>query len=214
MSLQAITVPPTNAQPPQGVIVLLHGWGANYEDLLGLAPYLNLPNYQFVFPDAPLPHPYNPVGKMWYSFPEDYSFLGKPEFHDRPDLASSRQLLTDFLQALPATTGLPLEQTILGGFSQGGAMTLDVGLNFSLAGLMVLSGYIHSPLQPQQREFPPVLMVHGRQDMVVPITAAQKSREQVRSLGVDLRYQEYDMGHEISPLVLEQIRLFVQDILP
>ncbi len=63
--------------------------------------------------------PYNPTGKMWYNFPDDYSFLGKPEFRDRPDLSNSRELLTDFLKSLIDETKIPFSRTILGGFSQG-----------------------------------------------------------------------------------------------
>ncbi|MGA7936051.1 MAG: alpha/beta hydrolase [Kovacikia sp.] len=212
MSLQAISVPPASGQPAEGVIVLLHGWGANYQDLLGLTPYLNLPMYQFVFPDAPFPHPFNPVGKMWYAFPEDYSFMGKPEFRDRPDLANSRQLLTELIRSLAEQTGVPLSRTILGGFSQGGAMTLDVGVNLPLAGLMVLSGYLHAPLQPEISSFPPVLMVHGRQDQVVPLLSAHQARDSLQGLGIELQYHEFDMGHEIQPIVLEQIQNFVEEV--
>jgi phospholipase/carboxylesterase len=212
LSLQVISVPPASGQPAKGLLVLLHGWGANHQDLLGLAPYLDLPAYQFVFPDAPLPHPFNPVGKMWYAFPDEYSFLGKPEFRDRPDLSTSRDLLTHLLKSLADQTGIPLSRTILGGFSQGGAMTLDVGLNLPLAGLMVLSGYLHAPLQHEASSFPPVLMVHGRQDQVVPLSAAHQTEASLRSLGVDLEYHEYDMGHEIQPIVLKQIQIFVKEV--
>lgn len=215
MSLRTISVPPQQGQAPKGLIVLMHGWGANGEDLLGLAPYLNLPEYQFLFLEAPFQHPFNPVGRMWYDLPEDYRFMGQPEFRDRPDLAESRQLITEVLKSLEGTTGVPLSHTLLGGFSQGGAMTLDVGLDFPLAGLMVLSGYLHAPpTQVTLSECSPVLMVHGRQDMVVPIASAIQSRNALQALGVPVNYQEYDMGHEIQPIVLEQIRTFVNDRLP
>ncbi|MBL1174371.1 alpha/beta hydrolase [Pantanalinema sp. GBBB05] len=212
MALDVITVPPASGQPPQGTMVLLHGWGANYQDLVAIAPYLKLSDYQFVFPNAPFPHPYNPVGKMWYGFPDNYSFAGTPEFSERPDLSTSRQLLTDLINSLPETTGIPLSQTILGGFSQGGAMTLDVGLNLPLAGLMVLSGYLHAPLQPQGNSFPPVLLLHGTEDTVVPIRAAYRARDSLKSLGATVQYEEFNMGHEIQPIVLGYIQNFVKDL--
>ncbi|NJP09995.1 MAG: alpha/beta hydrolase [Leptolyngbyaceae cyanobacterium RU_5_1] len=213
MSLYAITVPPANGQPPKGLVVLLHGWGANYQDLLGLAEFMDLSEYQLVFPNAPFPHPFNPTGKMWYAFPEDYSFMGTVEFGDRPDLSASRQQLTELLKSLADTTGIPLSKTILGGFSQGGAMTLDVGVRLSIAGLMVLSGYLHAPLQPQLSTFPPVLVVHGKQDTVVPLASAHQVQTSLHSLGVAVHYQEYDMGHEIQPIVLGQIQSFVKAVL-
>jgi phospholipase/carboxylesterase len=123
-------------------------------------------------------------------------------------------LLTDFLKALPTTTGVPLSRTVLGGFSQGGAMTLDVGLGLPLAGLMVLSGYLHAPIVPSQTALPPVLMIHGKQDSVVPLAAAQRALASLRSLGAEVRYQEFDMGHEIQPIVLKLIQSFVEELLP
>ncbi|MGI0488707.1 alpha/beta hydrolase [Pantanalinema rosaneae CENA516] len=210
--LDVITVPPASGQPPQGTIVLLHGWGANYQDLVAIAPYLNLPDYQFVFPNAPFSHPYNPVGKMWYDLPDNYSFLGTPEFAQRSDLSTSRQLLTELIHSLPETTGVPLAETILGGFSQGGAMTLDVGLNLPLAGLMILSGYLHAPLNPQGEGFPPVLLLHGTQDTVVPIRSAYRARDSLKSLGATVQYEEFHMGHEIQPIVLGSIQNFVKDL--
>lgn len=213
MSLHAITVPSTSNESPEGLVVILHGWGANAQDVLALATYINLPTIQLVFPDAPFPHPQVPVGRMWYNFPGDFNFQSTPGFRDRPDLSTSRQQLTDFLKSLPDETGIPLSRTILGGFSQGGAMTLDVGLDFPLAGLMVLSGYLHAPLQPHADQFPPVLMIHGGQDVVVPLVAAHQAREGLKSLNVRLNYQEYDMGHEISPIVLEQMQIFIKETL-
>lgn len=213
--LETITVPPSSGQPPKGLIVLLHGWGANYEDLVTLAPFLNLPEYQYVFPNAPLPHPYTPVGRMWYSFPEDFSLLESPTFGQNPELTSSRQSLLELFQSLAASTGIPPERTILGGFSQGGAMTLDIGLQLPLAGLMVLSGYLHGGVQPPRAgTSAPVLVVHGRQDTVVPIQAAWKTRDWLTQLGVSVQYDEFTMGHEIQPIVLEQARQFINAVLP
>jgi phospholipase/carboxylesterase len=211
MTLRTIAVPPAANRVPKGLIILLHGWGANGEDLVGLAEFLDLPDYYLLFPEAPLPHPYNPVGKMWYDLPESYSFLGTPEFGDRPDVSNSRQLLLELIAEQSDRLQIPLSQTILGGFSQGGAMTMDVGVRLPLAGLMVLSGYLHAPLEPQVFPLPPVLMVHGQQDTVVPIAASYQSRDRLQTLGASVNYQEYPaMGHEIQPTVLEKIKTFVK----
>ena len=197
-SLTAITVPPTRGLPPSGTIIALHGFGANAEDLASLAPFLNLPDYQFIFPLAPFPHPSVSGGKMWYDFDANRGY------------AESRQLLTDWLLSLENQTGVPLSRTILSGFSQGGAMTLDVGLTLPLAGLVSLSGYLH-PISASMNKnsFPPVLIVHGRQDRVVPLSSAIKARDTLLSLGVSVEYREFDMGHEVQPDVLNLFRSFV-----
>jgi phospholipase/carboxylesterase len=98
----------------------------------------------------------------------------------------------------------------LSGFSQGGAMTLDVGLTLPLAGLVVMSGYLHPDvINTPQTDFPPTLITHGRYDEVVPLSAALKARAAAESLGVSVEYHEFDMGHEIRPQILEVLREFV-----
>lgn len=178
---------------------MLHGWGANARDLAPLASMLKLPDCQFIFSDAPFPHPQVPGGKAWYAL----------ETQDYQGLSKSRQILFDWLESLEDLTGISLDRTILAGFSQGGAMALDVGLNLPLAGLCIMSGYLH--FQPQARDFPfpPVSIVHGKQDPVVPISAARQTRDALTALGVEVQYQEFDMGHEISLEALSIIESFI-----
>ncbi len=192
-----------------GLLIVLHGWGANAQDLAALAPYLQLPEFQMVFPNAPFPHPYAPGGYMWYDLPDQYSFQSGFELSNSSQVLESRQRLTDWLTALADTIGVPICQTILGGFSQGGAMTLDVGSHLPLAGLMVLSGYLHAPWQPPSSPLPPMLMVHGRHDLVVPIMAARQAHETIIQLGAAVEYRELDMGHEIRPEILNFMQSFI-----
>jgi phospholipase/carboxylesterase len=138
---------------------------------------------------------------MWY----DLSDLSK-----REGLEQSRQQLTDWLQSFNSND-VSLKQTFLAGFSQGGAMTLDVGCHLPVAGLIVLSGYLHPPaVRLLPKTFPPILMVHGRQDPVVPLAAAQQARDVLTQAGAVVDYHEFDMGHEIQPQVLTLIRDFVR----
>ena len=204
MSLQVITVPPTTGNKPSGLIITLHGWGANAQNLASMVPLLNLPDYQFMLPDAPFAHPYMSGGKMWYDLSSQ----------EGEGLIESRKILREWLQSLASSTGVPLSRTILSGFSQGAAMTLDIGLSLPLAGLIALSGYLHPISEPVAGKFPPVLLVHGRQDSVVPLKAALQARESLTSLGVAVQYQEFDMGHEIRPEVLAVIHNFVSKVMP
>lgn len=202
LSLQFINVPSANGTAV-GLIVCLHGFGSNAKDLAPFAPVLNLANYQLLFPDAPYPHPRVPGGRMWYNL----------DSTDYQGLTNSRQQLTDWLKSLETSTGVPLSRTILSGFSQGGAMTLDVGLTLPLAGLISLSGYLHSKPQSTSTKFPPVLIVHGKQDQVVTLSAAQRAKDALTALGVAVKYQEFDMGHEIKPEVLTLMRSFILDVM-
>ncbi|MBT9311221.1 alpha/beta hydrolase [Leptothoe kymatousa] len=201
-----------SAGDPTGkhLLVLLHGWGANAQDVAGIAPYMQLDNYQLLFPDAPHPHQVAggmaaPGGKMWYALPAIFDF--DQPFNHQADLQESRQLLLDWLKDLPNTTGIPLEKTILGGFSQGGAMALDVGMELPLAGMLILSGYSHGPIATPITPRP-VLLVHGRQDPVVPINQAHKNKSALGELSLDVDYHEFMMGHEISLQVLEAAQHF------
>lgn len=198
-------MPPITGQSPAGLIVALHGWGANAQDLASVVPLLNLPDYQFMFPNAPFAHPYGSGGKMWYNLDSENRGKG---------LEESRQLLIDWLQSLESITGVPLPRTVLSGFSQGAAMTLDVGLGTPLAGLVALSGYLHPISEPVNlATVPPVIIMHGRQDSIVPLAAAQNARDNLVALGVSVQYHEFDMGHEIRPEVLPVIRKFALEVI-
>lgn len=139
---------------------------------------------------------------MWYSL----------RGQDYQGLATSRQQLINWLKSLESSTGVPLSHTIVAGFSQGGAIALDVGLTLPLAGLVCLSGYLHAkPEDIERKSFPPVLIVHGKQDQMVPLSSAQSARDSLKASGVRVKYQEFDMGHIVIPAVFSLMHSFVMD---
>lgn len=157
---------------------------------------------------------------MWYNIPANYSFQisSEPEIFSniqsdiQTELQASRQRLLDFLKDLESTTGVSLSRTILAGFSQGGAMTLDVGVRLPLAALVVMSGYLHAPLEPASDLLPPTWMVHGQLDPVVPVDAARQARDRLQSQGTAVDYREIpDMGHEISAPALNEMQSFLRE---
>lgn len=211
MSLSALSYGPSDRTTADWLLVALHGWGANAEDLAGLAPYLDLPGFQMVFPDAPFPHPQVPGGRMWYGFPYGYDFRSPYDFVTQEDLQRSRQLLTQWLQDLAATTQIPLSHTVLAGFSQGGAMTLDVGNQLPVAGQMILSGYLHGPvIAPVTTRS--LLMVHGSFDPIVPVEKAHQAKQALETVGATVQYHEIAMGHEILPAVIRLMSDFCEDL--
>ena len=198
-TIEAISAIPNDTQPTY-LLVVLHGWGANYQDFVPFAKVLNLPGFGYLFPNAPFAHFQVPGGRAWYAL-ENRDFTG---------LAESRQLLLDWLTSLEASTGVPLERTIMAGFSQGGAMTLDVGLTLPLAAVCSFSGYLHYEPQVQlNKTYPPTIIIHGRQDSVVPIQAAVKAKQELSKIGVAVQYHEFEMAHEVRD---EAIALFKQFI--
>jgi phospholipase/carboxylesterase len=202
LTLTAIAVPPSNGNPPDHLLVLLHGWGADANNLAPLAQVFDLPNYQYVFPNAPFPHPEVPSALAWYA-------LETPDHYGLPE---SRQRLKDWLLSLENETGVPLSHTILGGFSQGGAMTLDVGIELPLEGLFSLSGYLHFHPHLLKTAIPPILMVHGKQDLVVPIEAARQTRDALNGINAKIEYHEFNMGHEIPQIVLTLVEKFIRRV--
>ena len=200
--MQYIDIPPSTSQTPSALIICLHGWGANADDVASLFPFFQLPDCHFIFPHAPFPHAYSLEGKQWYDLREENIYEG---------LIESRQKLKDWLQPLESSTGVPLSRTILSGFSQGGAMTLDLGLKLPLAGLVSMSGYLHPGALEQEgsNKLPPALIMHGKQDEVVPLAAAIKAKAALESLGVGVDYHEFEMGHEIRPQMLNLFQNFV-----
>jgi phospholipase/carboxylesterase len=219
MSLKVITIPTQTERSMVsdrpaviGNVVILHGWGANAADAASFATLMKLPNLNLFLPEGPFPHPYSAAGRMWYGLPEPLSaFSFADDIAAQPELQTSRQLLLKFLQGLPAQTGIPLDRTILGGFSQGGAMTFDLGLALPLAGLMGLSGYLHQSLDGLTLQTKSVLMVHGTQDPVVPLAASIAAKERLTRAGATVMHHAFDhMGHEISWDVIALMKGFVQ----
>ena len=183
-------------------LVLLHGWGADAHDLLELGPLLVGPEVGVVALQAPWPHPAG-MGRQWYD-------LQQPNW---PELPSARGALKQRL--LDLSRELPLEDTILLGFSQGAAMVLDVGTlaegldGRSCAALIGCSGYPHPGWDPQTPHKTKVLLTHGEQDPVVPFAASQALQEQLEAAGHGVELLEFSGGHTIDEGLFPAMKRFI-----
>ena len=202
--LGVITLPAVSTPRRDKGLVLLHGWGANAEDLVALQGFFTPYGWQIFGLNGFFPHPQVPGGRMWYDL-EHPDWLG---------LAESREIVLTWLRSLEDTTGIPLNRTVLGGFSQGAAMTLDIGLTLPLAGLMILSGYPHPEISLGALADPPpaVLVVHGRQDTIVPVGAARKIQQFLQTSPIPLTYEEMDGGHEVSQQTIAAMNRFLSTL--
>lgn len=180
-------------------LVLLHGWGADADDLLDLSELLVEPAVSVVALRAPLPHP-GGSGRQWYD-------LQQPEW---PQLPAARTQLRQRLEQL--ATEVPLEKTVLLGFSQGAAMALDVGTSgagLPLAGLISCSGYPHPDWQPGIQTIKKILLTHGEQDPVVPYGASEALQMQLRQGGIDTDLICFAGGHTIDSSLFPALRHYL-----
>lgn len=189
---------PLRSQPEteaKARLVLLHGWGADADDLqtLGevLARHVTIPLDVVALP-APELHPQG-IGRQWYGlFPADWDAVPAAQ----ADLRS--RLLT------LSSEGIPLEATVVLGFSQGAAMALGTGCELPLAGVIACSGYPHPHWEaPTHR--PPVLLIHGRNDEVVPFSAAEELNRRLHSGEAPLTLEPFNGGHTIPEVVFPTI---------
>ena len=166
-------------------LVVLHGWGANADDLRPLGESLSKLHSttpDVIALDAPHPHP-DTSGRQWYG-------LFPARWEDVPKAVS------DLKNRLLGLNGgeEAMQSTVLFGFSQGGAMALHCGCELPLAGVISCSGYPHPAWQPNQ-EHPDVLVLHGKHDEIVPIEAIDAIWNQ---LNKDRRERMvFDDGHTI-----------------
>ncbi len=182
-------------------LILLHGWGADAEDLMPLGECLvnslEELKIELVSLRAPKIHPEG-VGRQWYGlFPSEWD-----------EALEAVNSLKSRLQNL-VSSQLPLEKTILLGFSQGGAMAINAGSNLPLAGIVGCSAYPHPGFSPKLLS-PPVLLIHGTKDPIVPVSASKKLLALFQEKSISSKIHLFEGGHEIPPNMYEPIKTFIE----
>jgi phospholipase/carboxylesterase len=191
------------------LVIVLHGRGSDSNDLAELAPLID-GGYRFIFPDAPVafePSPGMRFGFTWFD--------GWPAKRD--SIIRSRQLLLVFIAELLLRYPTPEGRIMLSGFSQGGMMSLDVGFRTDdpIAGVAVMSGALYEEDMPDfaARHQTPVLIVHGDADDVIPVAAARRTRRVLEDHGLDVEYEEFPMGHQVSEESMRTVARFLRKCL-
>ncbi|MBP0481792.1 alpha/beta hydrolase [Sagittula salina] len=197
-------------------VVFLHGYGANGADLLGLADPLgeHLPDTLFVAPDAPESCAGAPMGYQWFPIPW---IDGSSEEESMAGMARAIDDLDAFLDALMVDEDLLPEQVCLVGFSQGTMMSLHVGprREDEVAGIVGFSGRLLQPelLADEVQSRPPVLLLHGDMDDVVPVQSLPEAAEALQGAGWTEVYAHVmkGTGHGIAPDGLSVALAFIRD---
>lgn len=187
-------------------IVALHGRGSNERDLLGLAPYL--PNeLLWISPRGTFKLGLD--GYEWFQLAQ----VGKP---DPIRLAKAVDTLDTFLDEIAEHYPVDREKLFLLGFSQGTVVSLSHALTYPacVTGVIGQSAYLplDSGLQIDEEgvQHKPFILTHGIHDSVLPVEWARRSRDVLKSLGADVEYHEFSMGHEVTAESLAVIEAWLQ----
>ena len=204
---------PHNQGKPGHLVVLLHGYGADGNDLIGLAPLLGqlMPDVVFHAPNAPQPCEGNPFGYQWFGISRLDPAIALA------GVQAAAPVLDAFLDETMAAHGLDEAKTVLVGFSQGTMMALHVGLRRKkqLAGIVGFSGMLAGAelLQSQLQNKPPVLLVHGDSDEMLPHGLTQRAAEALTAAGLEVGVHiAKAVGHSIDESGLQLAARFLLNV--
>ncbi|UWQ20561.1 alpha/beta hydrolase [Jannaschia sp. W003] len=203
---------------PERLVIFLHGYGANGADLIGLADPLaeHMPGTAFLAPDAPEASTANPAGLQWFPIPW---IDGSSEEEAAAGMERAVADLDAFLDETLAREGVAAKDVVLAGFSQGCMMALHVAPRRAeaVAGVVGIAGRLLAPerLADEVRVRPPVLLVHGDMDDVVPPQSLPEAAEALEAAGFERIYAHVmkGTGHGIAPDGLSVALAFMRDVL-
>jgi phospholipase/carboxylesterase len=176
--------PPLAGGKAKHLVILLHGLGSDGNDLIGLSPHWapQIPGAAFVSPHAPFPCDMAPYGYQWFSL------LDRSPALVRAGVKAAAPILNAFVDAELERHGLTESELALVGFSQGCMMSLEVGLRRKrpVAQIVGYSGRLidAASLAEEIASRPPVLLVHGTADPIVPFESLDLAAKTLRDLGV------------------------------
>lgn len=190
-------------KPP--LLLLLHGYGANEDDLFSLAPHLD---ERFMIVSARAPITLQPMYYAWFRL----DFIPQVVVVAPEEIESSRRKLHKFIGEIVEAYQCDPNAVYLMGFSQGAMMGLSVALLHpgSAAGVVAMSGRLIPQVLSKIPDKDaliglPIFVAHGLHDPLIPVSQGRDTRARLSELPVDLTYREYEMGHEISYESLEDI---------
>jgi phospholipase/carboxylesterase len=204
---------PKSGGKPKLIVFLLHGLGADGNDLIDLAPYWAsaVPDALFISPHAPQQHDGAPFGRQWFSLSD------RTPANRLAGVKMAQPILDAAITAECAAANLPESAVVLMGFSQGAMTALYTGLRRAVepAGILAFSGMLIGAeiLAAEISGRPPVLLVHGEEDQVVPAAASHEAESILASLNVPVEATySTRLGHGIDDAGLAAGSLFLQRV--
>ncbi len=197
---------PLSGGKADSLVILLHGLGADGNDLIGLAPLLaeQLPNTHFISPNAPYSCDMSPMGYQWFSL-RDWSPAAMQGGADK-----AAPMLRAFADEQLKRFGLPENKLAWVGFSQGTMMSLHVALSRPNPCAAVV-GFSGALLAREIISKPPVCLIHGDADMVVPFQAMEIAQQELKKASVEVEtHRRPNLGHGIDPDGLDIASAFIR----
>jgi len=199
VSLDGSRLAPLSGAQPNALVILLHGYGSNGDDLISLARMIQpaLPDAAFVAPHAPSRMPRMAGAYQWWPI-DTFSMAERAA-----GAAAAAPTLDAFITRECEATGLPNDRVLLVGFSQGTMMALHVGLRRAqpVAGIVGISGMLVAPerLLAEIESRPPVLLIHGDRDDVVPFRSMELASTALTAAGVPVEtHVSPGLGHSVG----------------
>jgi phospholipase/carboxylesterase len=182
------------------VLLLLHGYGSNEEDLFSFAS--ELPSeYYVISARAPYDMMYNSYA--WYAINFD---ADENKFSDIEQAKKSRDIIANFIDELVANYAIDEKNVTLIGFSQGCILSYAVAVSFpqKVQRVVAMSGYFNEEIAIEnykQNDLSKlqIFASHGTVDQVIPVDWARNSAPKIQQLGIDIVYKEYPVGHGVAP---------------
>ena len=204
-NLSFISSSPEDDSLSLGVIFLLHGFGANMRDLVDIAPMINQEDFIYIFPNAPfeINSGFDQKAYSWF------------DFDNLNEIKESEKILENTIEESLGLFNIDKDKIYLGGFSQGGMMTMhaDIIHQNLFSGLLILSSTIISQidLNIDLSINPRVFLAHGVNDSIISINQGQEPHRKLISKGLNAEYHEYEMGHQIIEKEIIDIKSWLSE---
>ena len=200
LTLHHLVREPKNKKDKNPLLLLLHGYGSNEEDLFSFANELP-DDYYVISARAPFDMMYNSYA--WYAINFD---ADENKFSDIGQARASRDIIANFIDELVANYSIDDKNVTLIGFSQGCILSYAVALSYpeKVQRVVAMSGYLNTEIAVDDFKNNAVSQLrifasHGTVDQVIPVDWARKSIPVLEDLGIDIVFKEYPVGHGVAP---------------
>jgi len=200
MQLHYLLREPKTIKDQNPLLILLHGYGSNEEDLFSFAT--ELPEEYYVI-SVRAPYDSQPYGHAWYAI---YFDADENKFSDDEQAKNSRDEIAVFIDEICKKLPIDAKKVTLIGFSQGTILSYAVALSYpeKINQVVALSGYLNEKILTENFKSKDLshlkfFISHGSVDQVIPVEWARKAKPFIENLGLNVTYKEYPVGHGVAP---------------